>query len=229
MKIKVLGSGSAGNCYLLETDTETLVLDCGISFKDIKIGLDFDLSRVVGTLVSHEHLDHSKSVKDLKKFGIDVWQPYLDEKKIQKKQFGSFNVQCFDLPHNGTENRGFLIEVDEEKILYMTDFEYCSYVFAKQKVNHILVEANNITTLLDKGKANYEHSIRGHANIEVTCKLLKVNKTNELRTVILCHLSSECSDETLFKKMARNVADCPVYIANAGLEVELRKKGERPF
>lgn len=132
------------------------------------------------------------------------------------------------MPHDGTENRGFLIGVDGEKILYMTDFEYCPYVFAKQKVNHILIEANNITTLLDKGKANYEHSIRGHANIDVTCKFLEVNKTNELRTVILCHLSSECSDETLFKKMARNVANCPVYIANAGLEIEL-KNNSCPF
>lgn len=104
----------------------------------------------------------------------------------------------------------------------MTDFEYCPYVFAKQKINHILIEANNITALLDKGKANYEHSIRGHANIDVTCKFLEVNKTNELRTVILCHLSNECSDEKLFKKMARNVVDCPVYIANAGLEIELK-------
>lgn len=172
--------------------------------------------------------DHNKAVPDLKLLGVDVWQPYLDEKKIQKKQLGGFKVQCFDLPHNGTENRGFLIEADGQKILYMTDFEYCPYVFVKQKINHILIEANNITALLDKGKANYEHSIRGHANINVTCKFLEVNKTNELRTVILCHLSSECSDETLFKKMARNVVDCPVYIANAGLEIEL-KNNSCPF
>jgi phosphoribosyl 1,2-cyclic phosphodiesterase len=56
MKLKVLSSGSQGNCYLLETNTETLILDCGIPIKDIKIGLDFDLRRVSGVLVTHSHL-----------------------------------------------------------------------------------------------------------------------------------------------------------------------------
>ena len=55
MRLICLGSSSAGNCYLLETDTETLVLDCGIGFKDIKIGLDFDFGRVSGVLVTHSH------------------------------------------------------------------------------------------------------------------------------------------------------------------------------
>ena len=72
--------------------------------------------------------------------GFNVWQPYLDEKTYQKKQFGKFNVQCFDLPHNGTPNRGFLIKVDGQKILYMTDFEYCPFRFNAQKINHILIE-----------------------------------------------------------------------------------------
>ena len=56
MKLKVLSSGSHGNCYLLETNTETLILDCGIPIKDIKIGLNFDLRRVSGVLVTHSHL-----------------------------------------------------------------------------------------------------------------------------------------------------------------------------
>lgn len=56
MKLKCLGSSSAGNCYLLEADNEVLILDCGIPIKDIKIGLGFDLRRVSGVLVTHSHL-----------------------------------------------------------------------------------------------------------------------------------------------------------------------------
>lgn len=56
LRFRVLSSGSHGNCYFLETDTETLILDCGIPIKDIKIGLDFDLRRVSGVLVTHSHL-----------------------------------------------------------------------------------------------------------------------------------------------------------------------------
>lgn len=226
-KLKVINSSSSGNCYILTCNNEKLILDCGLPIKVIKQGLGFDLQGIQGVLVTHCHKDHSLSVDDFKKIGFEVWRPYIEyagysSPRIYHKVFGKFSAKCFPLPHNGTDNFGFLIEVDGQKILYMTDFEYCPYVFAKQKINHMLIEANNMTSLLDKEKVNYEHSVRGHANIDVTCKFLDVNKTNELRTVILCHLSRECSDELLFKKMASNVVGFPVYIANAGAEIELK-------
>lgn len=56
MKLKVLGSSSRGNCCLLENDKEVLIIELGISFKDIKKAMDFDISKVVGALVTHEHL-----------------------------------------------------------------------------------------------------------------------------------------------------------------------------
>lgn len=56
MRIKCLGSGSSGNCYLLECENEVLILDCGIGIKDIKKALNFDLRRVSGVLVTHSHL-----------------------------------------------------------------------------------------------------------------------------------------------------------------------------
>lgn len=55
-KLKVLGTGSSGNCYLLECDGKTLILDAGISVKDIKIGLNFNISGVSGVFISHSHL-----------------------------------------------------------------------------------------------------------------------------------------------------------------------------
>lgn len=57
MKIKCLGTGSQqGNCYLLSAETQTLVLDCGIPIIEIKKGLNFDLRRVSGVVVTHSHL-----------------------------------------------------------------------------------------------------------------------------------------------------------------------------
>lgn len=145
-----------------------------------------------------------------------------------KIRYGSFDIQAFRLPHNGTPNYGYFIKVDGQKILYLTDFEYCPYVFKKQEVNHILIEANHSKELLDREKANYVHSIRGHADIDTTCKFLDTNKTKNLRNVILVHLSSECGDEKLFKEQAEKVVDCPVYTSKAGLEIEL-KESSCPF
>lgn len=55
LKLKVLSTGSKGNCYLLSTENETLILDCGIPIMDIKKCLDFDLGGVVGVVVTHSH------------------------------------------------------------------------------------------------------------------------------------------------------------------------------
>lgn len=43
--IKVLASGSTGNSYIIQAEEEILLLECGINFKEIKQGLDFDLSK----------------------------------------------------------------------------------------------------------------------------------------------------------------------------------------
>ena len=162
--------------------------------------------------------------------GVTIWEPHLDEKTYQRKQFGKFNVRCFDLPHNGTSNRGFLIECDGQKILYMTDFEYCPYVFAKQKINHILIECNYQQELVDRDLPNYEHKIRGHCSLDTCKEFIKVNATDSLQTVILCHLGQGTTEpEECVAEIQKIVPVANVYVAERGLEVELRKKGECPF
>jgi len=56
MKLKVLGSSSHGNCYILSTPTGSLILDVGLPWRKIQKGLDYELREVVGALISHEHL-----------------------------------------------------------------------------------------------------------------------------------------------------------------------------
>lgn len=157
--------------------------------------------------------------------GIPVWQPYLDEQKIQKKQFGKFKVQCFDLPHNGTENRGFLIEVDGQKVLYMTDFEYCQYNFKNLNINHILVECNYQSELVNRDLPNYEHKIRGHCSLK-TCKdFIEANATDSLQTVLLLHLGLETCEPKEVIAEVQKVVKCHVYVAEKGLSIELKDNG----
>lgn len=56
MKLKVLGSGSSGNCYILENDTEALIIEAGVPFMEVKKALDFNISKIQGVVISHEHL-----------------------------------------------------------------------------------------------------------------------------------------------------------------------------
>lgn len=224
MFVRCIGSGSSGNSYALYDNSENiLLLDLGLPRKEILKAIDFRVSDVVGAVVTHEHKDHSRAVKDFEDMGIPVFKPYESEMPRQVRTYGSFAIKSFDLPHNGTENRGFLIDVAGQRILYMTDFEYCKYNFQSLKINHILIEANYQKELVEIDLPNYEHKIKGHCSLKTCCDFIKSNKTNALRTVILCHLGAETTIAEECIGEVQKVADCPAYVAEKGLEVDLRK------
>lgn len=232
MKLKCLSSGSEGNCYLLSNGNETLILDCGISVKEIKKGLNFDLSNVVGAIVTHSHQDHSLSAEALENMGIDVWQPYLEEEKVKRRYFGGFMVRCFDVPHDGVPCRGFLIEFSSgQKLLYATDFEYIGYNFKKWKINHLLIECNYQKKYVEQSAQNRSHVLCGHAELDTTIGIIKANTTYSLETVVLCHLSkgnsnpSECISEVQ-KAVNKGVI---VDYARKGFDIELKDSCECPF
>ena len=56
MNIKFLASGSTGNCYIVNDGNSTIVIDAGIPFKKIQVGVGFNTSQIDGVLISHEHL-----------------------------------------------------------------------------------------------------------------------------------------------------------------------------
>lgn len=56
MVLKCLGSSSSGNCYVLDSGKEALIIEAGIDFKSVKVALDFNVRKIVGVVVSHSHL-----------------------------------------------------------------------------------------------------------------------------------------------------------------------------
>lgn len=74
MKLKVLGSSSSGNCYLIEaSQNDKLILDAGINFKDVQKELNFNFKGIQGVLVTHEHMDHLKYAPNFALNGIDIY------------------------------------------------------------------------------------------------------------------------------------------------------------
>ena len=144
-------------------------------------------------------------------------------------------VTPFYLPHTTRDkdtgalipcpNFGYLIQCGDEKLLYMTDFEFCKYVFKSQRINYMLLECNHMDDLMDSGSANYVHALKGHSSISTVRDIILSNKTSDLRNVILCHLSSENADPDCMKQEIQQVAGkwVNVDVAHAGLEVELSK------
>lgn len=242
MRLKCLGSSSAGNCYLLTSNSgETLILDCGIPIKEIKKGLNWNIRNVVGCIVSHVHSDHSKSLNDFKSMGIPIIAPYLDD--IRKSMnMGEFTVKPFDLTtidgnwtHTDANGEpcpiyGFLIAHPEMgRMLYITDCELIKWKF--KDINHILLGVNYDKDLIDRdntGKAN--HVFRGHLSIDTACDFVKANYSDSLQNIIMCHLSAENADKDSFiEKMKKVACGANVDVAERGKEWVLRKGDEPPF
>lgn len=224
MKLTCVGSGSSGNCYVLSNNEEALILDCGVPYNNnVKRAIDWNIRKLMGVVVTHEHGDHARYVDDYKKLYIPVYQPYLEDTETTLT-IGNWYIRPFELKHD-VECRGFYIKhPDIGKLLYITDTEYVPQIFKNVKVNHFLVEANfdadNVD--FDDDKEVYKnHVYLGHMAIQTTVDFLKKNVTEETKNVILCHLSSTNSDEQKFLEMASEVTDAPIYIARQGLTIEL--------
>jgi phosphoribosyl 1,2-cyclic phosphodiesterase len=245
MQLKCLGSNSSGNCYLLENEMECLVLEAGIPFKDVKVALDFNVSKIVGVIVSHEHGDHFKYVKDYLKAGIPImtsqgtWStfPYAVEisEKVMRSgywyQLGNFTITPFTVIHDAAEPFGFIIRhPDMGTLLFATDTEYIKQNFKSLKVNHIMIECNYSQKIID-GRMHQGETVKGlrdriiqsHMELE-TCKaFIEANKTWSLDNVILLHLSDGNSNEKMFQEEVQSVVDftTKVFIADKGVIVDL--------
>lgn len=242
MYLKCLGSSSAGNCYLLTSNSgETLILDCGIPIKEIKKGLNWNIRNVVGCIVSHVHSDHSKSVKDFEAMGIPVFAPYRSLKPMIIGDY-RLKVQAFDLTtvdgrwtHTNADGSecpcyGFLITHPEMgRMLYITDTELIKWRF--KDINHILLGVNYDKDLVDKDNdPKTKHVFRGHLSIDTACDFVKANYSDSLQNVIMCHLSSENADSGSFiKKMKKVACGANVDVAESGKSWDLKNPSECPF
>ena len=226
MKLKVVGTGSSGNCYLLYDDNgNVLVLDCGITLDRVKKALDFKVSAIKGVYCTHAHLDHFRYLNDFRLMGCDVFAPHEEIGKKASRYFKPWYIRCFKLPHGETSSYGALIEHDSgEKILYLTDLEYCPFNFKKQRVNHILIECNYQPEYVDLDAPNKEHKLTGHCSLPTAVEFVKQNRTDALESVTLIHAGMRTVDRNECLWEIRMVAsNSNVFFAKNGDEFNLNK------
>lgn len=231
MNIKIIASGSKGNCYLINDNKTTLLLDAGIPLKQIQIACNFGLSQIDGCLVTHEHKDHSKAVNDLIKKGIDIYtsKGTIKEcnlnshrvntvKALEQVQIGTFKVLPFDVKHDAEEPLGFLIQSLEtkEKLLYFTDTYYLKYKF--KGLNYIMAECNYSKKILDENikigiteRGLAQRIIKSHMSLETLIDILKSNDLSNVCQIYLIHISQNNGDKEYFKKQVEQLTNLDVY------------------
>lgn len=240
MRLNVLGSDSNGNCYVLQNDKEVLIIEAGVRFSEVKKALKWQLSKVVGAVITHEHNDHAKYVRDFVSNGITVLAlpSVFKAKGIDSLSFrkeiepmhgyivGGFKVFAMPVCHD-VPCVGFIIEhEDMGRMLFVTDTMMLEY--RVPGLNHILLEANYAEDILDtKIEAGSvplsmkPRLIHSHMEIETTKGILRANDLSGVNEIVLIHLSNGNSDERRFIRKVQEVSGKPVYAAVAGLELNL--------
>lgn len=170
-------SGSSGNCYYLGTLEQGILIDAGISARDIHknlrmMGLDF--SNIMGVIITHDHADHIRAVGTL---GEKVHLPIYATQQIHQgidRNYGvstklrssrryftkgepfelcGMTINTFDVSHDSTECVGYVIDFRETRFLIITDCGDTSQEMADyiRTANHIVIEANHDEQMLLNG------------------------------------------------------------------------------
>lgn len=230
--ITPLASSSAGNAYRITDGKTALLLEAGIRFKDIQRALQFKVSGLSGCLISHEHGDHSKAVRDLMKAGINVYASAGTFEALKltghraktvraKEQFciGTWTVLPFDVQHDVSEPMGFLLaNQDGDKLLFATDTYYIKYRF--EGLTHLLIECNYSESILNANIAAgivpaimKARLIRSHFSLENMKDFIRANDMSRVQEIWLIHLSDSNSNADLFKRELQELTGRPIYIA----------------
>lgn len=232
MDIKVLASGSSGNCYRVSDGQTSLLLECGIPIREIKKGLGFRLSEISACLISHNHMDHCKAAEEIIKVGIDVYMSSGTKAALKlsghrihtvkaKEQFsiGTFVVLPFETEHDAEEPLGYLLysTATGEKLLFATDTYYVRYKF--KGLTHIMVECNYITDILysniETGRvpaALKDRLLQSHFSLENVKDFLMANDLSKVQEIYLMHISNNNSDEERVKREIQGLTGKQVII-----------------
>lgn len=238
MNLKVLGSSSLGNCYLLESEHSALVIEAGIPFRDVKVAIDFNVKKIAGLIVSHAHSDHAGRASEFAAAGINVYSSLecltsvgltghrVNPIEVNKKYaIGEFTAMAFDLLHD-VRNYGYLIFHPEMGLCcFLTDTHYSPFVFPG--LNHIIVEANYSEHIIEQrvisGSLHSALAKRiqsSHMADTTMLGFLKANDLSKVNNIVIIHLSSGNSDAADITEKVINLTGKRPVIAGAGVTVE---------
>lgn len=244
MELICINSNSNGNCYILKSQDEALIIECGVNIDKIKQALNFDLSAVVGCILTHEHQDHSSSIKKILEAGIDTYASlgthtalHTIEKHRAKVmgprktyKIGQFEVMPFEINHDAEEPFGFLINhIETGMVLFLTDTSHCNFKFPG--LNNIILETNYCEDIIEQ-KLKSDGSnlflrnrvLKSHMSVQTAEELLKSNDLSAVNNIVLIHLSDSNSDEIGFRTRIERTTGKMVHVAGPNLRIEFNKQ-----
>ncbi len=221
----VLGSGSGGNCSLLETPGARIMIDAGFSGKQILNRLESINRSYEGldaVLVTHEHTDHTKGINVVGgKWAVPVYATRLTREAVDVglkvsvswKQFGAgdsffigdVEVESFGIPHDAHDPVGYLLKTPGGNVAILTDLGHANALVLEKarQADVLLLETNYDNDMLQADvKRPWPTKQRimsrhGHLSNDQAAELLGKAAGERLKHVMLGHLSRDCNTAKL--------------------------------
>lgn len=237
MEIEVLGTGSSGNCYKVKIGKATLLLECGLPYKVIQKKINFKISEIDACLVTHEHMDHAKAIKDLMKAGVDCYMTKgtVEALGINGHRLRTFRpfekaryysvvlknliIVPFEAVHDVAEPVSYFIKTrdDKESLIFVTDTAYMKYKIPACDV--LMIECNYVKSVLDEKDKQGEidvslrnRIVKNHMSLETLVEALKAADLSRTKKIYVLHLSDLNSDEELIKKTIQETTGIEVVV-----------------
>lgn len=249
-------SGSSGNSYLVKNEDTAILVDVGISGKKILAGLadtDTELEEVQGILITHEHIDHVKSLKMMSKkipwaakcANAGTWDEIYDRVPLEQQKcfetgssfkIGSIEVKSFPISHDAREPVGYSLRSGGRCITIVTDTGCITEeIFEEIKEADLLViEANHDEEMLKVGSYPWQLKQRilgkyGHLSNAATgkclCRLFNEAKgMNKRRKVLLAHLSGENNFPEMAFQTIKNILEEEEHYIGSHIEIAIMDK-----
>lgn len=228
----VLGSGSSGNCAVVETEHARILVDAGFSGKQIRERLSLlgrGIEDLDGILLTHEHQDHCAGLAILcEKYKIPLYCNKLTAGFVKSKWLPKFSewrcfetgssfvvkdltVQTFSVPHDAYDPVGFVVGAGGVQAGFLTDLGHVTRL-ALDRVRlcrALVLEANHDPHLLQNDtKRPWAIKQRilsrhGHLSNEAASKAIEFLETSEMSHLFLGHLSPDCNTPDLALESVR--------------------------
>jgi phosphoribosyl 1,2-cyclic phosphodiesterase len=218
MHFSVLASGSTGNAFYVETEGSSILVDAGLSGKQMDSlfqQINRDPSKLSAILVTHEHSDHIKGLgilarkyklpiyaneKTWKAMESSIGQIPLEQKFIFEmesvKSFGSLEVESFGVSHDAAEPMFYVFHHTGKKLVLITDTGYVSDRMKGiiSNADTYIFESNHDVQMLRMGR--YPWSVKrrilsdvGHVSNEDAAIAMSEVIGDRTKRIYLAHLS----------------------------------------
>jgi phosphoribosyl 1,2-cyclic phosphodiesterase len=226
----VLASGSSGNAALLTAGNTRILLDAGLSMKELARRLALigeTVENIDAILVTHEHSDHVAGLPVLarnKNLRAAVYMTWLTEPAIDWGEtrpnvelfqagaafhIGAIEVQSFSVPHDAVDPVGFCFEAEGVRIGVATDLGYIpeSVKYHLRRTDLLLLEANHDLNMLKVGP--YPWSVKqrvmsrvGHLSNDGMSEYLARDLDSSTAVLVMGHLSEQNNHPAIVEQVA---------------------------